>query len=556
MTGSTVSAQRLAQAIAEVTALLERTARYYPADLPVGHHDRHRRPRPSQAIVRADILCTYWFNQRPSLERHIEVSRSHAEALLVSERLNETILGAAERDELTRRALGILPGTEAGRIRDIFACPEARPRAVNHTAGELVAFVEQVSRTYGLSTALAYGQFIIAGLREEEELVRYGERLDMLFTRIVSTSALTPWLAREPDCASGSNPAFAAGLAFAARAALWQMRPERAGTQFLLTQVIDAYLSDSGPVGCSLGLALFDAIVLDRLGLQTRFLIADGVLSLVVEAGDRSLYWEVTTNAPLYEEPPRDCRDLDLAELFAVSYGRLGGFLAGTGRWDKACDCYRRALELKPQCVGVMTEFASCWLRRDEPREAIRILKQALLEDRDSAEVWHLLANAYTVLADWPRAMDAFRHALRLRPDSAETYNNMGIAYTRMGDVSQAAAAFEAALEHQPDYYQAHFNLGNLFLEQQEIDRAIEHYRAAVRIEPGFTAAHYNLGRAYYEKHDLDAAIRCYQTALQLNPKHYGAWYNLGIAYRDKGMTTRAVEALEQAVALNPNLMR
>ncbi len=556
MTGSTASPERLAQAIAEVTALLERTARYYPADLPIDHHDRHRRQRPSQAIVRADILCTYGFSQRPNIERHVETSRCHAEALLVSERLNETLLGAAERDELTRRALGILPGTEAGRIRDIFACPEARPRAVNHTAAELVTFVEQVSRTYGLSTALAYGQFIIAGLREEEELVRYGERLDTLFTRIISTPAVAQWLSHEPERTLDPSPALAAGLVFAARAALWQMRPERAGPQFLLTQVIDAYLSDSGPVGCSLGLALFDAIMLDRLGLQTRFLIADGVLSLAVEAGEKSLYWEVTTSAPLYEEAPRNCRDLDLAELFAVSYGRLGGFLAGTGRWDKACDSYRRALELKPQSVEVMTEFASCRLRHDEPQEAVRILKQALAENRDSVEAWHLLANAYTVLADWPRAMDSFRHALRLRPDSAEVYNNMGFAYTRMGDTSQAIAAFEAALEHQPDYYQAHFNLGNLFLEKQEIDRAIEHYRAAVRIEPGFTAAHYNMGRAYYDKHELDAAIRCYQTALQLNPKHYGAWYNLGIAYRDKGMTTRAVEALEQAVALNPNLMR
>lgn len=556
MTGRHAAApERVAQAIADVTALLARSARHYPADLPADHCDRRSR-RPNRPVWRPDLFSVSGFDQRSGLERHVEVCRCQAEALLVSERLGEVLLGAAERDELTRRALGILPGTEAGRMQDIYSCAPARPRAASRTAGELVALVEEISHTYGLSTALAYGLFVVAGLREEEELVRYGERLDALFVRVISAPAVAPWLARRPERCPASNSESAVGLAFAARAALWQMRPDRTGPQFLLTQVIDACLSGSGPAGSSLGLALFDAIILCRLGLPSRFLIAEGVLSLAVTADERTLYWEVTANVPLYEEAPPNCRDLDLAEVFALSYSRLGAYLAGMGRWDKAWDSYHRALALKPRSVEVMTDFASCRLRHEEPKEAIRILKLALAENRDSVEAWHLLANACTVLADWPRAMDAFRHALRLRPDSAEIYNNMGFAYMRMGDSSQAVAAFETALEHQPDYYQAHFNLGNLFLERQESERAIEHYRAAVRIEPGLAAAHYNMGRAFYEKHDLDAAIRCYQTALQHNPKHYGAWYNLGIAYRDKGMTERAVEALEQAVVINPNLMK
>ncbi len=552
----TSPADRLAQAIDDVVLMLERSVRHYPADLPVGHHARRGRWHPSPRLWQRDICLAFGFERLCILERHIEVSRCHAEATLVSERLDQTLLSAAEREILTQRALGLLPGTEKGRLLDICACPELRPRVISRTAPELIAAVEQVARVYSLSTALVYGQFVLAGLRTEEELSRHGDRLDTLLDRVVSFPAVAQWLAREPDAHTETDSPFWAGLAFAVRTALWQMLPRHAGHQFLLTQVVDACLSESGLAGSSLGLALLDATVLDRLGLDTQFLVTEGVVSLAVAAGERRLYWEVTADAPLYEEAPPGCRYLDLAGLFALSYAALGRYLSSLGRWDKACDSYGRALELCPGNVEVMTAFASCMLRHEQPQEAIQVLRQALAENRDSAEAWHLLANAYTVLTDWPKAMDAFRHAIRLRPDSAEVYNNMGYAYTQMGDTGQAVAAFEAALEHEPGYYQAHFNLGNLFLDQRDYDRAIEHYRAAVRIEPSLTAGHYNMGRAHYEKHDLDAAIRCYQLALQHNPKHYGAWYNLGIAYRDKGMTERAVEALEQAVVINPNLMR
>jgi len=548
---------RLAQAIKEVECLLERSATHYPDGLP-----------PEQYVRLAD-----WAGLRPSdsglvmqfpeqfarldpTRQHLEVGRCHAEALLISERLCEAMLTTPQREELTQRALGILPDSEAGRFLEILACPDLKPRKIANSAPLLLRAVEDLEKNFGWSTALAYGQLVVAGLRTEEEFSRYGQRLDHLFNQIISSRAVAQWLTPPRPEETTEKHELLHGLLWHARDALWRVRPDRVSTPFLLTQVIDGYMSDRGGVGNSLGLAMLDSIVIGRLGFRPHFLLCDGVISLEVPVAAHTAHWSVVDPEPLSDDRPPGARRLDTAEIFAFTYASLATAHSGRGMWDRAMEAYARALELKPDSVDVLTSRAVCHLRREMPGDAVSTLRRVIEIAPDSAEAYHQLGNAYTMMSDWPRALDAFRHAVKLRPDGADIYNNMGIAYMRAGDLGQATAAFETALEVKPDYYQAHFNLGNLYLGTKDHDRAIRHYRDAVRIEPGFVPAYYNMGQACYNKGDLDGAIHSYQRALDLNPKHFGAWHNLGIAFRDKGMTQKAVEALEKAVAINPNLLR
>jgi tetratricopeptide (TPR) repeat protein len=416
--------------------------------------------------------------------------------------------------------------------------------------------MEQIQHEFGPATALAYAMFTLAGLRQEEELVKHADKLDRLVSRITSAPPVIQALNQRTPAEPSELFDAQIPLLIAVRDQIWQLKPDRVSTEFLLTQVVGAHLGEKAGGGNSLGLAVLDAIIIGKMGFPVRFLLEDGILSLEVELAGRSVFWDLTHPQPLSLVSVTHGRTLDNTELLALTYGSMATLCFSRGMWDKAIESYRRELELQPDSAETLTSLGACYLRKQLPTEAESSLKAALAIEPNSAETLHQLGNAYALMSNWSKAIDAFKKALRIRPSYVEVYNNLGFAYMRAGTIDQAVAAFKTALEHRPDYYQACFNLGNLYLEQQDFAKAIKYYRETVRLDPKFVPALYNLGRAYYEKHDLDEAIHCYQKAVALNPKHFGAWHNLGIAYRDKGQTQKAVEALEKAVTINPNLMR
>jgi tetratricopeptide (TPR) repeat protein len=543
--------ERTARAAAEVASTLERAARYYPADLPVEHHARRTnwRFQPRQAELSG-------FAQFDPLRARLEANRADAEARLVSERLGDVLLDAEQREAATRRALGIIPNSEADRLREVLTCAEILPRHFIRSGPAAVSVFEQVERNLGRATAITYCMLVLAGQHEEEELLRYAERLDQVFSAVVSAPAVQRALETPVPVEAPGKFDVPLAVLQAVQEQLWLLKPTRASTDFLLTHVIDNYLGAKGSAGNELGLALFDSIIICKLGFCSDVFFEDGSLRLQVPVETRSVSWALTERRPLAFSQLTGGAIVDRRSLFCLFYQSLTAMCAARGLWPRSAEACERTLELDPNSIRARTDLAISLLRQEMPDGAIRELRACLELEPDAADVHNQLGNAHAMRSDWPRAIDAYKRALRSNRNAAEIYNNLGFAYLHTDNETQAIAAFESAIAQRTDYYQAHFNLANLHLEKQRYDLALEHYHETVRIEPTFVAAHYNMGRAYYEKQDFKRAVRSYQRATELNPKHFGAWHNLGIAYRDLGLTDKAVEALEKAVTINPNLMR
>lgn len=554
-----VTPEAVARALAEVENQLDLDADYYPRNLPPDHYARltdwHSRRYGSRKVTDAGLHLP--FDQLSPLARHMEIDRCHAEALLVHERLNEIIIDLREREQLVQRALGIIPSAEADRFAEIHSCPEFRPRYIAESSRDLVAAIAAIETELGAATALAYGLFVLAGLRARAEFATYGRKLDTLLDRITSAPSVIQTLNQRGI--DGGHPGFEARfrLLVAVRERIWQLKPGRVAPDgFLLTKVIDAMLGTRPSVGNALGLAILDAIVISRFGFEVRYRLESGILRLEVMVENRSVYWEPTVPSPLSLVPIAAGDRLNVADIIALSYGSLATSYFTRGLWDKSLENYRRVLELKPESAETVASIGACHLHRGHPQEAIKTFEDAIRLDPEAAEHYHALGNAWAMMNQWPRAIDAYKKALKLRPDYVEALFNIGLAFRNAGQTASAVAAFEAAIELRPEYVAAHTALGNLHLENGRPEEAIRHHREAARFEPGSASAHYNLGQAYYAKGQLDHAIHAYQRAVDLNPKHAGAWHNLGIAYRDKGLKQKAVQALEKAVTLNPNLMR
>ncbi len=554
-----IEPNRLHEAVEAVELLLKEGRSRYPNGLPSYHPARLSAWREGKVSLPEDNRFKFSFSSQLTdpLQAELEIHRAHAEAVLVHEQLRQTSLEPTQREQLIQRSLGILPASEAQRFIEIHSCPATLPRNIAESTEKLLNAFQLIAQSFGEASAFAYILFIVAGLRARAEFENCGRKLDTLFEKITGGPSVVESLnaVMPTGRPAGFEPQFR--LLIAVRERVWALKPSRlAPTGFLLTKVIDAYLSSRPGAGNVLGLAVLDGIIIGKLGYEVHYIFNSGSICLEITIDSRSVYWDPTKPSPLSFDPILTGKRLNYSDLIGLTYASIANSYFSQTYWDRAIENFQRVLELIPGSTETYADLALCYLRKNQPELAIKTIEKGLQIASDSPALHHLLGNAYALANQWRQAIFAYKKAVQLAPKFPEAWYNMGLAYEKLSAWGQAEAAFKMALELKPDYCTVHLALGNLYLEQQKTAEAIRCYREALKHDSNLVAAYYNLGRAYYERKELDNAINAYQKAIKLNPKHAGAWHNLGIVYRDKGMKEKAVEALEKAVALNPNLLR
>lgn len=560
---------RYGLALRHVEAELIRTLRLYPRELPPTHYALlHGWSSPLRTVD--GVLLAYTqqeFAELSPLARELEVQRCWAEADLARARAGDFELAAEDKELLLQRAVGILPTAEADRLIEIASCAELAPHYLTSSPERMAGGIAEVEQEFGLGTALCYGGLLMAGVRTNDDLIKYGNRIEQLFNIVTNKEPTASLLLELDGDISGLGTAGRSKLVRALRENLWQVNSRRVGRPFLLTQVIDGYLGfRHGGVGDDFGLALLDAIILSKLSLPVGFLLINGGIYLEISISSRGFeYWDPLARRG--EVRVGNARRLSTIELLTQGYIRMARGYANTRSFHHGSRVARWVLGVQPQCAEAHEILGQCLLGEEKPHEAIKMCERALELDPRLADAWLVQGNAYSALSRWDKAIGCFQRAAMNRVGFAEAYNNLGLAYARNGNHELASSAYREAVRIRPDYAEAWYNLGNLHLERAlslpegpdqvaEFDRAITAYRSAIERSPDFAGAHYNLGQAYYGKHDLTNALAAYQAAVKANPKHAGAWHNMGIVYRDLGRQDLAVESLEKAVTLNPILLR
>jgi tetratricopeptide (TPR) repeat protein len=509
------------------------------------------------------------FEQLSPLPKQLEVNRARAESALVRDRAGQSELSADDRERLTRRALGILPTEESARLLEVASCRDFSPGFLTSNPERFVQGITVVESDVGQATALAYGFLLMAGVRSDDDLRKYGDRIEQLFAAVAMKDAIQQQLqAMDKSGLISLTDEARERIVHAVRDGLWQLADARAGQAFLFTQVLDGYLSlRSGGIGDDLGLAVADGIVVAKLGFPVSFLCARGKVYLEIAVSERKrVLWHAFARNPAVGVA--DAQRLGTADLLVLGYTRLARGYANIRSFAHGARVARWVLSLNPDSAEAFQILGQCLLGVQRPEEAIDACQRALVLAPDLADAYLVQGNAYSLMNRWPQASERYKQAIRFRADYAEAYNNLGLALQRNGELELAIGAYkEATRVRGDDYAEAWYNLGNLYFEraptfatdaeqQAEYERAIEAYGRAVKYAPSFAGAHYNLGQAYYAKKDLPAALAAYQAAVKANPKHAGAWHNMGIVYRDLGKPKLAVEAIEKAVTLNPILLR
>lgn len=158
---------------------------------------------------------------------------------------------------------------------------------------------------------------------------------------------------------------------------------------------------------------------------------------------------------------------------------------------------------------------------------------------------------------DYPRAIEAYRQALELRPNSWQAHYNLAEALFANSDYPGAEKEYRRVLENpssQMSVRARHF-LGLALYKQGRVDEAMAEYRSAIEQAEGkYSEAHYNLGIALLERGQPQTAEQEFKLALEQEKKPWPeAQYNLAQALEKQKRFSEAADAYEVYLRLVPD---
>ena len=194
---------------------------------------------------------------------------------------------------------------------------------------------------------------------------------------------------------------------------------------------------------------------------------------------------------------------------------------------------------------------AAAALERGDTEAALAVLRQALVDDPQSALCHFQLGS---LLLDAGRQQEAVAHfgeAYRLDPEIADFPLRIGIECARQGLLDEAESSLQLALGFGQNNPAALSCLGDVFRRQGRVSEAIPLLETARRLAPKSVDVLSNLGIALQQAGRGDEAIVVFEEALRLHPSHPLVLNNLGMALKQSGRIQEALAHLNSAVQVD-----
>lgn len=153
-------------------------------------------------------------------------------------------------------------------------------------------------------------------------------------------------------------------------------------------------------------------------------------------------------------------------------------------------------------------------LEREQPADAVRAYRSAIVLMPEAFRIHNLLGNAYLELGDYPAAENAYRQAARLKPDYAPAHCNIGTALLAGGNARAALSAVQHALTIAPGFGPAMDTLADILIALDRRDEAIATLNLILEKTPENLYAVMRLGDLLSTDNRHADAATLYQRAL------------------------------------------
>lgn len=221
---------------------------------------------------------------------------------------------------------------------------------------------------------------------------------------------------------------------------------------------------------------------------------------------------------------------------------------------DAAAEKYliqaRQLAPADPTVNGAWAKWLNSQRRFDEARIA---LEEAVALTPDAAPLWTDLGVLYArALNNKPKAIEAFREALKRDPKLAGAHFALGTLMAETGARAQAEGEFEAAAKLEPKDPRPYEAIGKLHADAGEFGQALTAYEKALAADPKYVSARIAVGDVHLHTKNFDQAAAAFTAAVEINPLADGAWLRLGLLEQERGRLDLAEQAYRKAIKVNP----
>ncbi len=249
---------------------------------------------------------------------------------------------------------------------------------------------------------------------------------------------------------------------------------------------------------------------------------------------------------------------LELAAEFSENYPEslyyLAAIHADKGRTTKALNLANQYLALKPENAEGSKLAAKLELRKENYRNAERLLVPVVAKNKEDQEALNLLANARLAQGNHDAGIELLASIVELEPESDEAKARLGAAYLAAGSEELGIATLQGILAESPTYDNADNLIVMYYISQKAVDKAIEAARDYTARNPT-PASYVLLARTYMVNNQKEQAIGAFNKALELKPGHPLASNNLAeFALAEKDYET-ARGYYQQVLERNPDHM-
>jgi len=182
--------------------------------------------------------------------------------------------------------------------------------------------------------------------------------------------------------------------------------------------------------------------------------------------------------AKLLEAVKLDPENPYLHHEVAVVYRNLG-------EYKLALPHFNKALALKPRFPEARNNLGTLYLLLKDWDRAIECFQKTVSDVlyKTPHIGYNNLGLAYYNKGAYQKAIDRYRHAIKLFPSYSRCYRNMGIAYEAVNKWDLAIDTYEKAIFFTPEYAAAYLNLGTLYLKLYQNKKAAEALRQTIKTD-------------------------------------------------------------------------
>ncbi len=160
-------------------------------------------------------------------------------------------------------------------------------------------------------------------------------------------------------------------------------------------------------------------------------------------------------------------------------------------------------------------------LNEKKVQEALKLFTELKEKNKDLAGIAIVnlyIGNCYSILEDYPKAVEFYQIALEKYPKNMDLILSIGNTYTNMNQTDKAMEWFSKLPFEEIHNVDTLYNIGVNFYNNSSYEKAVKYFAKATEINNEFAQGFFELGMTYTALNKIPEAIAALKKFMELDP--------------------------------------